>query len=142
MRSSKRRGFTLIELMVVVIIVAILAAAAVPIYFRQTNRAKASEGAAGCGSVRTAERVYRTEHSVYLAVKAGSGDIEDELGLDFDDNKYFNEACFSVAASGDTFTVTCDGSLGANTDVADIKIQMDQGGKLRYDFGDGYGDWE
>ncbi len=51
--NKKRAGFTLIELMIVVIVVGILAAAAIPIYSRAMDRARASEGKALLGTVRT-----------------------------------------------------------------------------------------
>jgi len=55
---KNKKGFTLIELMVVVIIVGILAAVAVPLYTGHVKKAMASEGVALLGSVRTAELAY------------------------------------------------------------------------------------
>ena len=51
--NKKRAGFTLVELMIVVIVVGILAAAAIPIYSRVMDRARASEGKALLGTIRT-----------------------------------------------------------------------------------------
>ena len=51
MKHTGRKGFTLVELMVVVIIVGVLAAVAVPIFRGNVKRAMASEGAALLGSV-------------------------------------------------------------------------------------------
>jgi len=55
MRRSKKSGsgFTLIELMIVVIVIAILAAAGVAMYMRAMDKARASEGLAVLGSLRT-----------------------------------------------------------------------------------------
>lgn len=58
----KRKGFTLIELMVVILIVAILAAVAIPILRGRIDSAKWSEGRAIMGSVATALRAYAAEN--------------------------------------------------------------------------------
>ncbi|MGA2679737.1 MAG: prepilin-type N-terminal cleavage/methylation domain-containing protein, partial [Sedimentisphaerales bacterium] len=51
-----RKGFTLIELMVVIFIVGILAAVAIPIMRGRIDAAKWSEGKSAMGSIRTAAR--------------------------------------------------------------------------------------
>ena len=56
-----RKGFTLIELMVVIFIVGILAAVAIPIMRGRIDAAKWSEGKAAAGSIRTAARALIAE---------------------------------------------------------------------------------
>lgn len=58
---KSRKGFTLIELMVVILIVGILAAVAVPIMRGRIDAAKWSEANAASGSIRTAVRAYIAE---------------------------------------------------------------------------------
>ena len=65
MRSKK--GFTLVELMVVILIVGILAAVAIPLMQGRINKAKWSEGNATAGTIRTAIRAYSAETSVATA---------------------------------------------------------------------------
>jgi type IV pilus assembly protein PilA len=57
----KKRGFTLIELMVVILIVSILAAVAVPIMRGRIDAAKWSEGKAMAGTLSTSLRAYAAE---------------------------------------------------------------------------------
>jgi prepilin-type N-terminal cleavage/methylation domain-containing protein len=58
----KRKGFTLIELMVVILIVAILAAVAIPILRARIDSAKWSEGKAMMGTIATAIRAFGAEY--------------------------------------------------------------------------------
>ena len=106
MKKNRKKGFTLIELMVVVIIIGILAAVAVPIFRGQTKRAIASEGEALLGSVRTAELTYYAEHGSYLDVSNGGGE-DDPLGIDASKNKYFTS--YSVSGTTATTNYTDEG---------------------------------
>ena len=57
----KKKGFTLIELMVVVLIVGILGAVAIPVLRARVDNGKWTEGKAGIGSIVTALRAYGAE---------------------------------------------------------------------------------
>ena len=66
---KKRKGFTLIELMVVILIVGILAAVAVPLMRGRIDAAKWSEGKAIMGTLSTALRAHLAEKgTVFTAV--------------------------------------------------------------------------
>ncbi|MCX7704832.1 MAG: prepilin-type N-terminal cleavage/methylation domain-containing protein [bacterium] len=104
-----KKGFTLVELMVVVIIVGILASVAVPIYRANIKKAMASEGAALLGSVLTAQRIYYAEHNVYTTNKT-------VLGVDTAGNKYFTDYTVSSAdANGFTASTTGTGTAAGVT---------------------------
>ena len=68
-----RRGFTLIELMVVILIVAILAAVAIPIMRGRIDAAKWSEGKAMMGTIGVAIRAYAAEKNDNVLVNALAG---------------------------------------------------------------------
>src|SRR6476661_2572888 len=65
-KRSNRRGFTLIELMIVVAIIGILAAIAIPNFIRFQARAKQSEAKANLKAVFTAQRAYYQEKDRYM----------------------------------------------------------------------------
>lgn len=121
---NSRKGFTLIELMVVVLIVGILAAVAIPILRGRIDAAKWSEGKAMMGSIGTAIRAYHAEHGP-------TGDAPTTLGigitgLGFDittqpgdlDGTYFSDTDFELTAVDMdplTFTITCTAGGGGGS---------------------------
>jgi len=99
-----RKGFTLIELMVVILIVGILAAVAIPIMRGRIDSAKWSEANASAGSIRTAVRAYIAEKGPNYTNYAA--DIEGTLTavgptLGFSatdlDGAYFNQVNYVVS---------------------------------------------
>jgi len=111
-RKQNKKGFTLIELMVVVIIVGILAAVAVPLYLFNVKKSKASEGAALMGSVLTAERVYYAQNSAYTADTNTVTDPSPILGISCAGNKYFPTFTAALSANGFTATATSNAAGG------------------------------
>jgi prepilin-type N-terminal cleavage/methylation domain-containing protein len=154
-RGVRKAGFTLVELMVVVIIIGILAAVATPIYSSQTRRARTSEAITALGAVRQAERVYYTEHNVFLAVAANNVQNDPSatnpgLGLDYSKNTYFDDHCVTVALDGTyQFVAACDGGAAGNAapraaDVSAYQVETRGDGTVRcsYNSGSSWTAWE
>ena len=64
-RIHNRKGFTLIELMIVVVIIGILAALAIPRFMQATTKSKQSEAKQILKQVYTMQRAYRQEYGSY-----------------------------------------------------------------------------
>jgi type IV pilus assembly protein PilA len=64
---NNKKGFTLIELMIVVAIIGILAAIAIPNFMNYQCKAKQSEAKSNLGAIRTAQEVYFAEKGYYAA---------------------------------------------------------------------------
>jgi type IV pilus assembly protein PilA len=71
----KRKGFTLIELMVVIAIIIILAAIAIPNYLRMTERAKRSRLQSDFATLATCLETFKTDWGKYPN-KAGVTDTQ------------------------------------------------------------------
>jgi type IV pilus assembly protein PilA len=69
-RIRNRKGFTLVELMIVVAIIGILAAIAIPNFLQFRLKAKTSEAKSNLGAIRSTEVAYFAEWNVYVGNQA------------------------------------------------------------------------
>jgi len=122
MEKRERKGFTLVELMVVILIVGILAAVAVPILRGKIDQAKWSEGAATAGAIRSAARAYYAENSTAAVALVGlalTDATAAQLGFTSGDltGKYFavgNFTITSMAGGHATIAVTAGTGLSGS----------------------------
>jgi type IV pilus assembly protein PilA len=127
---ESRKGFTLIELMVVILIVGILAAVAIPIMRGRIDSAKWSEGKAGAGSIRTAARAFMAEHGPAWGGVWANVTLAD-LGFQAGDltGKYFVDADYAFACTGyDVYTVTVTAGGSADAPSTPAVVTLDQTG--------------
>jgi prepilin-type N-terminal cleavage/methylation domain-containing protein len=135
---EKRKGFTLIELMVVIFIVGILAAVAIPIMRGRIDSAKWSEGKAAAGSIRTAARAFCAEKGptwggVWANITLGDLGFNVVSAADGDDldGKYFTNEAYAIAFTAyDTYTVTVTAvsSLRVDKPATPAIVTLDQNG--------------
>jgi prepilin-type N-terminal cleavage/methylation domain-containing protein len=127
-RSKSKKGFTLIELMIVIFIISILSAVAIPYMRNRTEAAKWSEGKAIAGSIRTTARSFCSDKGPmfdYASIN-GPGAIQAIGFEDGDlDGKYFTDDCFSIQFSptGD-YLITVDATQSKSGDSPSTPRQM------------------
>ena len=76
--KGRRKGFTLVELMIVIVIMTILAAAATPIFSGYVKKAKATEHLAECRAIYVAAQSYLEELRVISSGEITLDDINSD----------------------------------------------------------------
>ncbi len=105
-----KKGFTLLEVLMVVIIIGVLATLAIPQYTKTVEKARASEAYSNLGTIRKAEWIFYNDRTpqTFTAV-VGSLDIENPNSFA---TRNFN---YTVTAGASTFTATAARVSGTNS---------------------------
>jgi len=78
-----KRGFTLLEILLVVVIIGILAGLAIPKFNKTIESAKGKEAYVILETIRTAERMYYLDYGAYSNASAQTPDTWDQLVPDY-----------------------------------------------------------
>lgn len=81
-RLRHRRGFTVIELLIVVAIIGILSTIAVIAYQKYVAQARKSEVFSMIASIKSSQEAYKAETSQYVSTGSGETDYYPQLGSD------------------------------------------------------------
>src|SRR5574341_1979070 len=126
---NNKKGFTLIELMIVVVIIGILAALAIPRVLRASTKSKQSEAKSILKQIYVMEHAYRQEKDLYwpatgttaTAVAGGAfADIGVEIGLT---SRY----TYTIVGTATTFLATANSTVLDDDGTADTWTMNDFG---------------
>jgi type IV pilus assembly protein PilE len=115
-RRKNRKGFTMIELMVVVVIVGVLAAIAIPIYGKYIKNARVTEATGRIGEIVTAAKAWAQDNqdaSGNPTWPSAAGGI-----VDLSSTQYFS------------YAITAGGGSNANTTGLGVTATGIAGGKM------------
>ena len=116
-----KKGFTLIELIVVIIIVGILASVAVPMMTANVSNAKRTEALTACGAIRTAEKCVYAEISNYVNFAAGAigttANINNYIHTGDLNGRYYNDGCYAVTSNNILVTAGAESAPTVNMNI-------------------------
>lgn len=128
-KIMNRKGFTLIEVLMVVLIIGILASLALPQYTKVVERAKISEARSSLAAMRTAQNIYYLENDSYATALS---DLSLETTL-------FQSTLFTyVMSGGDTFSATAT-RKGGNYSGGTVTVDANGGFTYGSDYKDKLG---
>ncbi|RKY30911.1 MAG: hypothetical protein DRP74_06005 [Candidatus Omnitrophota bacterium] len=131
-----RKGFTLLELIIVVIIIGVLSSLAIPRFLNAVEKAKAAKAKNAMVLIAKAAKMYAAESdaNVYPSINDGNFSATDGSGLghliemvEIDNDSDWD---YTLTGGDDTYTIEAKRKTGR---FADSTITLDQDGKWEYD---------
>ncbi len=140
-KLRNRKGFTLVELMIVVAIIGILAAIAIPNFLQFRLKAKTSEAKSNLGAIRSTEVAYYAEWDFYIGNQAitptdrtapGSRDDKYQwdpntrfsiLGFAPEGDVYYSYLLDGINFDPSMFTARAQGDLDDSGDLANFYVR-------------------
>ncbi|OQA56470.1 MAG: Fimbrial protein precursor [Candidatus Omnitrophica bacterium ADurb.Bin277] len=128
-----RKGFTLIEVLIVIVIIAILAALILPRILPQTEKAYVSEALQMLGTLKRAQMtlldVTNNEDGDWLAVASNTDDNLEKLGIKIMEGAAFtytcdasNKSCTATRTSDASRTITMNAtSVSCGSNYTEVK---------------------
>jgi type IV pilus assembly protein PilA len=122
-----KKGFTLVELMVVIVIIGVLAAVAIPKMMAATNKAKASEGPQILGTIANMQHAFKAEMDTFITcdvtknsttkkgIEPTEGDGWKEIGMDVVPFSKYYEFKVETKDESANFDGTADLYVGLGT---------------------------
>lgn len=110
-KTSRNRGFTLIEVIIVVVIVGIIASFAVPSYMRYVRDSKRSEGQVALLSLSTQLERCFTEGFSYVSASCPTAPVDSQSG-------YYS---LSISAAATSYTLTASPNF-TDTQCGDLTL--------------------
>ncbi len=112
---NNKKGFTLIELMIVVVIIGILAALAIPRFMRASTKSKQSEAKAILKQIYVMEHAYRQEKDVYWpnggSQTAVAGGAFNDLGVEIGMTSRYTYTVAALPGPPTTFLATANSTV-------------------------------
>ncbi len=120
-----KRGYTLLELVMVVLVIAILAIIAVPQFFKISERVKASEGINALASIRKSELSYYSQQGVF------TNDMN-ELNVDIPNLRFFDfpEPQTDFYSGGPEVIAQIDRNITSNAGHGTYRLRIHGNGNI------------
>ena len=125
MKATNKKGFTLVEILIVVVILGILAAIVIPQFSEASTEARKSSVQSNLQMVRSQIELYKIQHNDQIP-GAGSASFFDALTGETDQAGAVGTGCGPYIQ---TFPTNALNSLGANTDESEVVIVTTSGAR-------------